>query len=479
MTSARSHPDIDALRDRLDRTVAAAAAIRILGWLGRLACIAVAASLIVAAGDAVVGPLATIVVWMACGGLTCCGAIAAWRQFAAPRPRRLDIALAAEATAPQIGERISRAVGFLDDQAEDDLGGWKTLALADAAAAATQVARLPVPGLRGHAGWLAAGSVMLACLAATSPWRPRSATVPEAGHEPPSRDADDDRTRAAIDLTELAAAISAQAAVEASLANCLGDRFARAPGIAADDLPAADRLDLARLADVHDDLAREIGRSRDAIASRAATMPAARAAADSLDDVDAALLDRATAAIADHRLATALRITTDTAAALTAAVRHLGHTTSLPEAREAELRSDGAVAARRLAATLAEIADRPAAGAARAAGPNEIGRPAPSATGPPTSAASPATSGGAADAGGVATTEPRFGRGDGRQEPTAPPTARQPTPPWSRLPARVRPVLPRGAEPGIPPAYRRAVDLYYKSLLDALPAAPAIPEPNP
>lgn len=479
MTAARTPSDIDLLRRRLDRTVATAAAIRMLGWCGRVACIVVLANAIVAVMTMAGGPLPPGAARLMIIALTICGVTAAWRLRADAPPRRLDVAIEAEAAAPQLGERLSRAVEFLDDEAETNARGLKHLALADAATAAATLPRLPVPGIRAHAAWLAAGCGAIACLAATSSWWPQAGIAPGALRELAPASTAKERSPDAGRLADAAAAIAASAALESRLAESLGDRFPLSPGVMADDLPPAEARDLDRLARVHDGLAREIGRGRDAVAALAATEPVARAALASLDAIDAAELDDATAAIASHRLGVATRIVVQTAGALTAAARQLGQATIPADDRSAALSAAAPPGIRRLSATLAEIEDRPAPASTAAVVVDSSPRPGPAAEGEPSPQTGPAAAGGDAETAGVATTEPRFGTGGGPQETaTTPPAAGPVTRAWSRLPARVRPVLPRGTEPDVPPAYRRAVDLYYKSLADTLRNAPTISAPQ-
>jgi hypothetical protein len=481
MAAARTPSDIDLLRRRLDRTAATAAAIRMLGWCGRVACIVVLANAIVAVMAMAGGPLPPGAARLMIIALTICGVTAALRLRADAPPRRLDVAIAAEAATPQLGERLSRAVEFLDDEAETNARGLKHLALADAAAAAATLPRLPVPGIRAHSAWLAAGCGAIACLAAMSSWWPQAGIAPGALRELATDSTAKERSPDAGRLADAAAAIAASAVLESRLAESLSDRFPLSPGVMADDLPPAEARDLDRLARVHDRLAREIGRGRDAVAALAATEPVARAALASLDAIDAAVLDDATAAIASHRLGVATRIVAQTAGALAAAARQLGQATIPADDRSAVLPAAAPPSIRRLSATLAEIEDRPmpAAAAAAAVVVDSSPRPGPAAEGEPSPQTGPAAAGGDAETSGVATTEPRFGTGGGPQETaTTPPAAGPVTRAWSRLPARVRPVLPRGTEPDVPPEYRRAVDLYYKSLADTLRNAPTISAPQ-
>ena len=219
--TARSDPAA-LVRSRLDRAVGG-------GWFGRaLAAASIAAgglAVAIAAGAAaelltprLAGPwrwIAATLGGLSLGGLSLgvlslgaalAGGAAARGRWRSRRPRaavarldRLGVALATERRHPWLGERISRAVGFLDDpadrgdtaplgdgparrdrlrateradhppQGDDPLTrGLRRLAIAQAAEGLDAVPRLAVPGAEARRRWIGAGFVTAAAVAASA-----------------------------------------------------------------------------------------------------------------------------------------------------------------------------------------------------------------------------------------------------------------------------------------------------------------------
>jgi hypothetical protein len=174
-------------RARIDAAVAVARAGTAAGVVGRLACVGAAAVVVVAAVD----------LWLRrpgfwAGGSVVAAAIglAAWRLFSSPARRpadRLRIAQAIEAAHPELGERVSRAVGFLDAmpggshpaggsarEISPVTRGLQSLAVEQAAAAVDGLGRPPVPGLRMELLWWAAGLAAVAAVWGTVVARPQA-----------------------------------------------------------------------------------------------------------------------------------------------------------------------------------------------------------------------------------------------------------------------------------------------------------------
>jgi hypothetical protein len=451
---------------RLDRIVAAAHVVRLLGWLGRVACIALAAAGTVAVVEGLLGARSLTGARLFAGVITALGALMAWRRAAGPAPSRLAVAAAAEAAYPHLGERLSRAIDFPADEATSDVSrGLRELSVAEAAQLLAGCARLPVPGLGRHGWWLTAGCAALLGLAMMR-WRPpQTSTVIDADAHPATA-AGEPR---AADVAAAADAIASSAAIEARLTAMIDARFTRAPGVIRDDLPAAEQADLDRLAAIHADAAREILRGRTVVAALAATAPQARDAAGLLQSIDAAAIEAATADIGLHRLAAAAATTARVSSVLAAAARSLGVTV---DEGGIALAAAAPLPARRMASALAEIDRRTSAAgqvpaAALAAAPPDAAQRQPPPT-QPGSGPPPGERDQAAPAGG--TTEPRFGTGADQTQTAVPPAARPAGRAWDVLPAAVRTAAARGGWEEVPPTYRQAVDRYYKSLLDSLTA---------
>lgn len=477
MTNGHPHESsVATLRRRLDRAVAIAHAVRVLGWLGRVACIAALTTLVVVVIGKMITPRGLPAAGLIVGMVTIIAAIVAWYRAAGPAPRRLDVAAATEVAFPRLGERLSRAVDFLAaDGRATESRGLEDVAIVEAAEAAAACGRLAIPGFDRHRWWLVAGSTAAIALFMMRPWLPRAAPTPSV--TPTATIAEASAHEA--EIAEAATSLAACAAIETRLTAVLDMRFVQRPGMHRDELPPSEQDDLDRLAAIHANLIREIEQVTASLEPLTATVPAVRVAGDLLAAIDHPMLESATAAISLHRLAAASETTSRAADVLTAAARALG---SGPSARDGDVLSQTASLtppARRLAAALADIDRRTphttnALGATAPAPPRE---PAPAGPAPAPRADGLAPPDRDAGASGLATTapatttEPGFGTGEDAasgsdQDRPAGPVRRM----WKLLPARVRPGDERGIEPEVPAAYRQAVDLYYKSLLDTLSA---------
>lgn len=467
------------LRHRLDRAVVVAKAARLLGWLGRVAVVVVVALLGEAAVTALVAPAGLPRTRWPTVAIVLVGAVAAWWRWAGQAPSRLDVARASEASHAELGERISRAVAFLETppdvtQEPPLTQGLRALAIEDAARAGEVIRRLPVPGLRLHAVWAVAGSVALIT------WLAVARTVlhdSSAGRPPQVRSLDTPAVVPQVDHAPAAARLAAVAAVESRLAELLALRFAAAPGQTVDSLPGEQQRDLLRLAEIHAESLRAVHRIRSELATK--DTPAAQAAVQQLEPLENASGDTIGRFITANRLASAADGAKQCADTLTAVVRLLGGEETRGDVAMPHLTPREVVRVRRAEATLADIEQQPLAGRQAAAErrtavatarreadhdsrPIEAGRSA----GPP----------GTEQAGDVMespTSEPRFAAGDADisrpLDEVASPQARV----WSLLPAASRPFARTGAEPDVPADYRAAVDLYYQVVLESLPSEPA------
>ncbi len=189
----RSATSTDALRRSLDSSVAVARTVAVLGCAGTIAAVAAAAwaaTLLVVRLLPLAGGSTHSDAWPLVAAAAA-AAGAAWpaiRTAAAAWPSRLMIAVAAERAHPQLGERISRAVEFLDEVASaaaTDRGSaaLKALAVEQAAEAAAGIGRLPVPALRGQLRLAAAGGAAIALVAALTLATSPSRTTDRGGGE--------------------------------------------------------------------------------------------------------------------------------------------------------------------------------------------------------------------------------------------------------------------------------------------------------
>jgi hypothetical protein len=397
--------------------------------------------------------------------------IVAWWLGAGDRPTRLTVARAAEAARPALGERLSRAVEWLDTVADpartSSLSvGLQQVALEDAAAAAS--GRLPTPGLAGHGPWIVAGGFAVAVLlAAIREPLPPARSLPA---KPPSASA-----AAFPELIDAGERLGRAASIERRLAVILAERFAAGPGVAAFSLAADAQTDLASLAAIQRDTIEGIRALRDRLS--AIDQPAARAAMALLQPTDDVAFGGDVAeAIADNRLAQAAAGAARLAGVLAESAALLGRLPSAAPAGMPALESRAVAEARRVEAVLDRVEARIRSGPGPAAGGPTMattasGQPARQPEGGPTRPVGPGASA-EADSGAAGTsattTEPRFAAGEAEAARSEEGRATVRTRVWSLLPAGSRPSAVRGSAADAPPEYRDAVDLYYELLLESL-----------
>jgi hypothetical protein len=468
MTNVTS-PSAARLRTAIDRRVATARIVHGLGIAGRIGCIAAsawAAALLIGffAGEADARLVA--------GSVLAAAAIAAWflfRRATASWPTRLSIALAAERAQPEVGERISRAIDFLDDT---PAGGacstaLKAIAIEQAADAADRLATAPIEGAARHLGFAAAAAVALALFTIASPRRDAASTSATATTQAPGVDSSPAKARPAFEprseAGQAAARIAALAAFERRLADSLAGWFAEAPGLAPIDASPRRRRAIAEAAMLHDDCMAGVSSAAQAItAATAADANGAAAAlgkamADLTRDADAAQ-EIVSAAICDHRLAAAAEAASHLADRLAAAagllglpVGDAGHQVfpeQQPTAGPAPTSLDRD--SRALIDRLARL-DRAVTSASIAEGFDVTERGvAPPSAAPAGSAAGPG--------GGASAESPQPGGlapgGDGIERV------------WSLVPEQSLPLRPRAADAATFPSHRRAIDAYYRLLLE-------------
>jgi hypothetical protein len=459
---------------RLDRSVAVAKVVRLAGWLGRMAVVAVAAFVAVAVVNRLLAPAGTAVGRWPVIAVVFAGVVAAWWWWREGALTRLDVARAIEASHVALGERVSRAVPFLDLRedapAEPSLtSGLRGLAVADAARAVAAIRRLPVPGLTHHIPWAVAGSVAGLVWLASMQMVPRKLAEAEPRE---SLSTDTPTVAAEVDHAAAAARLAAAAAVESRLAEILARRFAAAPGQMVDSLSEMQQRDLVTLAGVHEESLRTVHRVRVELA--ASETLEARAAGRQLESLEDESGDTLRHAITANRLATAAAGVRRWADTLAAVVRLLGGEEGDVAGTPSQLPPREVIQVRRAEAALAAIEQRPldrhqnagdgrtAVVAAREAAdrkplPDGAERP----TGP--TGSEPAGEGTAAP-----TSEPRFAAGDADIsrpiDEAATPQARV----WSLLPTASRPSPMSGAAADVAAEYRAAVDLYYQLVLESL-----------
>lgn len=454
------------LRRRLDRGVAAVTIIRFLGWSGRfamLACVGVAAAEI----------LPALIGWRAhrwlIGIVVLLTAVAAWWRWAGRPPTRLDVALAMEGAHPELRERVSRAVPFLEPSAKGMhdpalTTGLRELALADADRAVAAVPRLPLPGFRTNAVWAMAGSLAIVALLALVQDVPQVSPEGRSRHEPSAaKPVGEPAAMPTIDLTAVASRLATAAAVESRLAETLAMRFAAAPGQTADSLSDEQRRQLATLAGIHDDALHAVHCVREEL--EAIDAPVARTATQQLGAIDAGASEAVGEAIVANRLASAASGTKQLADSVVAVVEVLGGGTLDPAEALPHLPPRERASVRRAEAALAEIGRRPVDGrqdapfrATSSAGRQEGGeQPMPSPGGETNS---------------IPTSDPRFTAGDAEIQQPADAATRAADRIWSLFPEKSRPYATRGGGTDVSPDYSAVVDLYYTLILESLRSEP-------
>jgi hypothetical protein len=456
------------LRQAIDRRVVTARIVHGLGVVGRIGCVAAgtwAASLLIGgcAGGHVNARLVA-------GTVLVAAAIAAWffsRRALASWPTRLSIALAAERAQPELGEQISRAIDFLDSAASGDGStALKSIALEQAADAADRIIAAPTEGAARHLGFAAAAAFALALLTIDASRRDTVSTPATATREVPAPDASPENVRPAFDrLSEAgqaAARIAALAGFERQLADALAGWFVEAPGLAAVDVPPRRRLAIAEAATLHDECLAGIASAAKVITTAAAAEAPGDAAALSEAMADlAAGADAAqgivSASIRDHQLAAAAEAASHLADRLAAVAGLLGIPIAAPGQRAIAKRQPIAGQTpvsldrdtRLLIDRLARL-DRTVASASATEGVG-IAEP-----GVASQSAAPA---GAAGPGGGAPAE-------SPQPGILPPGAEGIEQVWSLVPEQSMPLRPRAADAATFPSHRRAIDAYYRLLLE-------------
>jgi hypothetical protein len=466
MTSIAA-PSAERLRTAIDRRVFTARLVHGLGAVGRIGCVAACVWAIAVVADRIAGGRVDARL-VACTVLAA-AAIAAWffaRRAIASWPTRLSLALAAERAQPELGERISRAIDFLDETAADGDGSTtlKALAISQAADAADRIVAVPIDGASRHVGFAAAAAVALSLLAIAGTRRDAVTTHATIATESPAADSSPATIRPTFDplsaAGQAAARIAALAGFERRLANSLASWFAEAPGLAAIDAPPRRRLAIADAAALHDDVMAGVSSAADAIGAAAANSDAtalSKAMAELAADVDSAQSD-VSAAIRDHRLAAAADAASRLADRLAKAASLLGIPMIDPggevlaeqpsmrgNERESPDHDSSAIIDR-----LAQL-DRAVASASAPEGA-AITEPGAASQSKAPAAAAPGPGGGASaeapQAGGLAP------GADGIERV------------WSLVPQHSLPLRPRAADAATFPSHRRAIDAYYRLLLE-------------
>ena len=419
-----------------------------------------------------------------------------WRRISRDGwPSRLGIALATEAHVPRLGESLSRAVGFLDEQPFGSpplppaARGFRQLAVEQVASAAQEAGGFVVPGFAADVGWTAAGlaAVLLAWSSMTmlpKRWadavrRQVAAPSADASASPAAAGgnsiADEPwPSEARLAGTRLAGA----AATERRLAGLLATIFARAPGLTAASLSPAARRELEALAAVPTECQREIDAARRLLS---AALSASALTAGHGDRIRRALSQlepleweaRTIAAdIAANRLHRAGDAALAVADTLAAAAATLGAATDAPPAQAAfGPLAAAAAAAAALDRSLAAGTDSATVVAATGASPDgaaTTGRDG------PTEAGSLVVAGGS---GSAAAAPAGVGGGAEPRRPSQLPADAAPIEQvWSLRPGGERPqTTPEAVELG-PPAYRSAIDTYYRLLLQSSSSPESSPE---
>lgn len=456
------------LRTAIDRRVATARIVQALGVAGRIGCVAACdwAAALIASRIAGFPPDSRLVT----GTVLAAAALAAWvfaRRAMASWPTRLSLALAAERAQPELGERISRAIDFLDDTTTEGNGSTmlKSLAISQAADAAGRIVAVPVEGAARNVGFAAAAALALSLLAVAGTRRDTVAMHATTGTEAPA----DDSSRAAVRPTfdprsaagQAAARIAALAGFERRLANSLAGWFAEAPGLAAIDAPPRRRLAIADAATMHDDAVAGLSSAVDVIAAAAAARnaaPLSDAMADLAADANTAQAN-VSAAIRDHRLAAAAEAAGHLANRLTDAAALLGITVAASGDGSREPQrppdGDGPLWLDPDSRALLDRLDRLERDVAAAPVAEGLALTAPGM--PPETNASAGTVTGSGDGGAPAETPRSDGiasDGDGIERV------------WSLVPEQSLPLRPQAADAAAFPSHRQAIDAYYRLLLE-------------
>lgn len=268
----------------IDRAVVIARAGRLLDLLGRLVCASILAMLAVllarAVGLGLAFPAGPIAVAAAVG-------VAAWQASRRWRwPDRLATAMAVERADPRIGERISRAVGFIGVP-HDEPGTPKDPPVLELMAEALDEAATVLEGLNVDGSgdrhsvrgsllslrWPAAGLAAAAAVGIAFFAVPGRLVLPLAdAFLPPRMPATISRVPPAETVSRLpkqavaaAGRLAEAAATEERLAAALLTRFARSPGTAREELNRGEQDWLDEVASLQAVIAEDVGRDLAAV----------------------------------------------------------------------------------------------------------------------------------------------------------------------------------------------------------------------
>lgn len=306
MTDRDASPATEALRRSLDRAVIRGRALRLAAIVGCWAtcagviwCVDVAlqqafggrsefaaAPWAMPAGIATAAALVTAVIFRAA-------------VFAGRWPTRLAVAIETERRDHRLGERISRAVGFLDEPVADRREPAADAALADGLrqlaieqARGTLPGRLAVPGATDDLKWIAAGLFAAAAVAVTAVVvpLPRGGTPHEEAAVPTPQPANntgdtDDVTSPKATQAAVVRRLRAVAKMERRVADVATMLFAESPGASRESLPRETQSRLDRLASIQSEVCTAVRAVREEIRGLAGA-PAARVAA-CLGELDA------------------------------------------------------------------------------------------------------------------------------------------------------------------------------------------------
>jgi len=509
-----SSPAVEMFRRSLDRAVIRGCAVRLAGIVGCwAACAAVLWWAVVAVGQGLAGadlmaaaPVATRAAIALVAGLVT-AVIFRDAVLDGRWPTRLEVAVETERQKASLGERLSRAVAFLDetDDTTDDgressadaalARGLRRLAIEQAVAALP--GRLAVPCRPADITWIGAGvlagaAALIMALVVPAPWggaKPAQHAAEAVVAGPAAGTAGGPNDAAAADTARLAIVqrLRAAAAIERRVAAVTAALFAEAPGASRDTLPRESQARLDRLAAIQAEVCDTVRSIRPEVRGLAATSAVlAPACLEQLDGFVAAGGDRVGGHVTANRLGLAGDRAAAAADAIAAAAAALAGDTGAA-AREEPIRDDPRLA--RAALVLDEIvaAGVPAAeDAARSPSPGATTvAAAPDLDGGPTTPAGAAAgpvreTGGSPARGDGATTSPSQAAagqatdGAAASRPdklVAGPSAARPTDRGWRPPAP-QPLesssTPTPIPEDAPAAYRQAVAEYYR-LLRPLP----------
>lgn len=306
MATHDSSPAVELFRRSLDRAVIRGCAVRLAGIVGCwAACAAVLWWAVVAVGQGLGGGadlMAAAPVATRAGIAVFAGVVTAviFRDavFNGRWPTRLAVALETERCDASLGERVSRAVAFLDetdDTTEDGressadaalARGLRRLAIEQAVAALP--GRLAVPGRPSDIAWIGAGvlagaATLIMALVVPAPRRGATPAGDAAGAEaagPAAGTAGGQNDAAPADTARLAIVqrLRAAAAIERRVAAVTAALFAEAPGASRDALSRESQARLDRLAAIQAEVCDAVRSIRPEVRGLTATSAATSAA---------------------------------------------------------------------------------------------------------------------------------------------------------------------------------------------------------